>query len=199
MGTRGAWGFVRDGKFKVTYNHFDSYPEGLGVKVLNFLRTTTLKELHKIYDKIILVCDFGDASLNNNIVSSIPTKEQINECCNYLNKKVGLRAKESIITWYQLLRESQFKPEEYKTNLRYMRDGEDFLWDSVFCEFGYIIDLDKLKFNIHSCYGKNETKEKEENKHNIIPLVARYDLKRLPDEKVFLLDLKKKEEEEESE
>lgn len=30
MGTRGALGFIKAGEHKVTYNHYDSYPEGLG-------------------------------------------------------------------------------------------------------------------------------------------------------------------------
>lgn len=38
MGTRGTWGFVADGDEKLTYNHFDSYPDGLGVDVLDALR-----------------------------------------------------------------------------------------------------------------------------------------------------------------
>ena len=30
MGTRGAYGFRINDKDKVTYNHFDSYPDGFG-------------------------------------------------------------------------------------------------------------------------------------------------------------------------
>jgi hypothetical protein len=38
MGTRGAYGFLIDGQEKVTYNHFDSYPEGLGIKILETIQ-----------------------------------------------------------------------------------------------------------------------------------------------------------------
>ena len=34
MGTRGVIGFRIDDKDKVMYNHMDSYPEYLGVKIL---------------------------------------------------------------------------------------------------------------------------------------------------------------------
>ena len=37
MGTRGAIGFRLDGVDKVAYNHFDSYPSGLGADVLTEL------------------------------------------------------------------------------------------------------------------------------------------------------------------
>jgi hypothetical protein len=36
MSTRGAVGFKLDGKYKVAYNHFDSYPSFLGAQVLDF-------------------------------------------------------------------------------------------------------------------------------------------------------------------
>ena len=35
MGTRGAWGFLVDGDdSRITYNHFDSYPSGLGANLV---------------------------------------------------------------------------------------------------------------------------------------------------------------------
>lgn len=37
MGTRGLWGFVIDGETKVTYNHYDSYPGGLGTDLVKAL------------------------------------------------------------------------------------------------------------------------------------------------------------------
>jgi hypothetical protein len=33
MGTRGAFGVFSDGTLKMTYNHYDSYPSGLGVQL----------------------------------------------------------------------------------------------------------------------------------------------------------------------
>ena len=43
MGTRGIYGFFYKGKFYCFYNHWDSYPRGLGV--------TLLKELVKIVEE----------------------------------------------------------------------------------------------------------------------------------------------------
>ena len=37
MGTRGAFGFLVDGETKVTYNHWDSYPSGLGQDLVDTL------------------------------------------------------------------------------------------------------------------------------------------------------------------
>jgi hypothetical protein len=37
MGTSGLLGFVINGKLRVTYVHFDSYPGGLGVGIASFI------------------------------------------------------------------------------------------------------------------------------------------------------------------
>ena len=46
MGTRGIVGFVSGGQEKLTYNHSDSYPSGLGVAVLEWAKSkiTTTKD-----------------------------------------------------------------------------------------------------------------------------------------------------------
>jgi len=38
MGTRGFLGFVVDGDEKIGYSHYDSYPSGLGIDTLTWLR-----------------------------------------------------------------------------------------------------------------------------------------------------------------
>ena len=55
MGTRGLWGFRKDGKDKLTYNHFDSYPDCLGHTIVEFLKKHTKKELEDIAKRIVLV------------------------------------------------------------------------------------------------------------------------------------------------
>ena len=50
MGTRGAIGFYRNGTEKVCYNHFDSYPSGLGDVLVNWLK-------NKTYDELVAICD----------------------------------------------------------------------------------------------------------------------------------------------
>jgi len=39
MGTRGSFGFRIKTKDKLAYNHFDSYPDGLGASVCDFMMT----------------------------------------------------------------------------------------------------------------------------------------------------------------
>ena len=51
MSTRGAVGLI----FKIGYNHFDSYPEGLGNELLTFLKDKTIDELKSIFFLTLLL------------------------------------------------------------------------------------------------------------------------------------------------
>lgn len=157
MGTRGAIGFRINNMDKVTYNHFDSYPTGLGVSVIKFIKGTDNDTLKAIAEKIVLV-NQGDE----------PTNEQILECRPYLNKSVSNNTEKD---WYCLLREAQGDFEVYKGDLKYMIDSHDFLMDSLFCEWAYIINLDNGTLEIYEGFNKGENTNgryalKPKNTHN---------------------------------
>lgn len=139
MGTRGIYGFRKNEVDKLTYNHYDSYPEGLGRNVVEFIGNHTIEELNKIYDKIIMV-DNEDT----------PTEEQIKECEKYADIDVS---EQSLEDWYCLLRNSQGDLFAYD-DLRYMIDNADFILDSLFCEYGYIINLDTNRLEIYRGFQK---------------------------------------------
>ena len=128
MGTRGCYGFRKNGIDKLTYNHFDSYPDYLGRKIVEFCKETSIKKMNEIFNKIILVDE-----------NTKPTKEQITECLNYYNGNVS---NQTVDDWYCLLREAQGDIDVYKNGLRYMIDDHDFIKNSLFCEYAYIINLD---------------------------------------------------------
>lgn len=128
MGTRGCYGFRKNGVDKLTYNHWDSYPDCLGETMAEFCKTTSIDEMNEIFDRIVLVDE-----------NSRPTKAQIVECIEYYNGDVS---EQKVEDWYCLLREAQGNPNVYKRGLRYMNDNGNFIKDSLFCEFAYIINLD---------------------------------------------------------
>ena len=135
MGTRGAYGFHKDGVDKITYNHFDSYPIGLGADVAAFVCQHTDEEMNAIFDRIILVA-----------TNEKPTGDQIAECMPFFDGNVSEQTPED---WYCLLRKAQGNLEAYAGGLRYMVDQADFLKDSLFCEWGYVINLDKGVLEIY--------------------------------------------------
>ena len=128
MGTRGLYGFRKNEVDKTTYNHYDSYPDCLGRTIVEFCKTTSIEEMNEIFDRIILVDEH-----------TTPTQTQVIECIEYYDGSVSVGSPED---WYCLLRNAQGNPNVYKHGLKYMIDNNDFIKDSLFCEYAYIINLD---------------------------------------------------------
>lgn len=132
MGTRGAIGFIVNGEEKVSYNHMDSYPSYLGKELLKDL--TTISNLNVLYENVrrismVDACDVPELS-----------PEEIANLKEFTNTSVGQGD-----DWYSILRESQGSIQPYcrqENPLRYMTDAKGFLYDSLFCEFAYIVNLD---------------------------------------------------------
>jgi hypothetical protein len=141
MGTRGAIGFRINGKDKVTYNHFDSYPTGIGVQVVEFLKNTGDAELMAMAKKIKMVKEDGK-----------PTPKQIDTCikAGMVDLSVSER---STADWYCLLRNAQGDLAAYG-KLGYMTDSKKFLLDSLFCEFAYIINLDTMELEFYKGFNR---------------------------------------------
>ncbi|MBO7697356.1 MAG: hypothetical protein J6T10_32405 [Methanobrevibacter sp.] len=134
MSTRGLWGFRKNNVDKLTYNHFDSYPSGLGREIIEFIQNNCL-ELENICKRIILVDE-----------ESTPTEKQIEELKDFADLTVSTRSEND---WYCLLRKAQEDKNVYAQGLKYMIDNKNFILDSVFCEYAYIINLDTKKLEIY--------------------------------------------------
>jgi hypothetical protein len=129
MGTRGLYGFRFNGIDKTTYNGYDSYPEGLGLNMINFICSTDRPTMKKIFVGLVMVNE-----------DTKPTALQIAECESFTDLSVSTG---SVNDWYCLLRKTQGGLSPYLTDeLHYMIDGHNFILNSLFCEWGYIINLD---------------------------------------------------------
>lgn len=171
MGTRGAWGFYKDGKHKVQYNQFDTYPEGLGEQVRRFCADHTVEELNQLCDGIELV---GEAP---------PTPEQVDKCKKAKVVDLGV-SNQSLSDWYCLLRKTQYDP-ELTCKVDFIKDSESFLGDSLFCEYAYLINLDEETLEVYTGFQKS----KPEGRYSELPnddgyyavgLVNTYKLNDLP-------------------
>lgn len=140
MGTRGAVGFRINKEDKVTYNHSDSYPHGLGQDVLDFIKNNTLEDMKRAAYNLMMVNEEVE-----------PTEQQIKECEPWTNTSVS---KQSVKDWYCLLRNAQGNLNAYIDGLKYMNDGRDFLLDSLFCEYAYVINMDTQELEFYSGFNK---------------------------------------------
>jgi hypothetical protein len=140
MGTRGFLGFVVDGQEKIAYNHFDSYPGGLGTDVLGWLRKAHLGGAKRLAAALRVVSS-----------DSEPTDEDIERLGGYANRNVG--AKRERPDWYQLLRETQGNPAAM-LDAGVIEDGSSFPLDSLMAEWGYIVDFDHEVFEVYRGFQK---------------------------------------------
>jgi hypothetical protein len=136
MGTRGTIRIRKNGKQVVMYNHWDSYPSGLGVSFLTSIQTLIdkygLEEFIRIIDNVRVI----------NINTEHPTEEDIVKLAPYTDLSVENRSTSS---WYCLMRKLQ-------GNLLgmieagYMLDFGDYdMWE----EYNYILDLDNKCVYMH--------------------------------------------------
>lgn len=180
MSTRGGYGFIIDGKEKISYNHLDSSLSGLGNKMLNFINNADLEEVKKQVRALILVTH-----------KIKPTQDQMQKCIKLglYNKNI---ADKSADEWYCLLRNAQGDL-KLLLDVGYMEDYSWFLNDSLFCEWAYIINLDTNKFEVYKGFNTNSNGKGryansislkrfnlEESLYYGVTLIAEYDLDNLP-------------------
>jgi len=141
MGTRGILGIRKGKNDKMTYNHFDSYPIGLGVSVCKEIKKLGIEKISEGFDKIKMVTE-----------KDMPTPEQIKNLKKFTDLHVS---EQSTSDWYCLLRNAQGSIKAY-IQAGYMSDGHEFIRDSLFCEWGYIVNLDEGTLEIYKGFQKQK-------------------------------------------
>lgn len=141
MGTRGTYGFRINDQDRITYNHFDSYPECLGRKILTYASQTSLSQMKQAASRIVLVRE-----------QSRPTQAQIEKYKKHADLGVSTGKHEE---WYCLLRKTQGDLFPYNNSLKHMIDSQQFLLDSLFCEWAYIINLDFEQFEVYRGFNED--------------------------------------------
>lgn len=192
MGTRGAIAFVVDGVEKISYNHFDSYPDGLGLTMLEWLQSAAKDPagLRKQAQDLRMVSEDAE-----------PTPEEIAAFYDRYGWSATAHGGTADLRenqkWYDLLHELQGKPGEI-LRAGISPDAASFPLDSLFCEWAYVVDLDgDGQFEVyegfqHSPHDKGRFADRPETVHGTVgsyypvALVASWPLAQLPDKDEFL-------------
>lgn len=130
MGTRGVIAFKVGGEVKGSYNHWDSYPSGLGNVMLDFLR----KE-----DGTSDEAKWKARSLEAIAENRKPTKEEVERLKPFTDLGVS---EGSTTDWYCLLRETQYNP------AKILEAGLYQPWEVPAEEFTYVVDYDERKLEV---------------------------------------------------
>lgn len=187
MGTRGLTVVIMDGEHRIAqYGQWDHYPEGQGVTAMNFCRKNlTTEEGREKFRKALKRTKFIDQEHMDKIM-----------------KRLGISGK-----WMNMEQAERFKT-KYPALSRdagaeildlvlkgkkLLRDGIDFASESLFCEWAYVVDLDKMALEVYEGFqtaphkrGRFADMEVEEraevsgSKYYPVALVATFDFDKLP-------------------
>lgn len=197
MGTRGFVGFQANNRETISYNHWDSYPDGLGLTVLNFVRhfTTDTENLYREQA----------ANLHHVDENVKPTRDEVVKLIKYSNLSVSERDAED---WYCLLRETHGNPTAI-LGCGYAEHAPEWPKDSLFCEWGYLVDFDTRKLEVYQGFQTTPPRsgrwagqsprpryEGDSGGYHAVNLVATYDFDDLPTDEAFTARLEPQEEEE---
>lgn len=208
MGTRNLTIVQSDGEYKVAqYCQWDGYPSGQGITILetlsnmdpvfdipafkqkvNKLKQLTEDEVHAYWKK----CGADDSGWVGMDVS-----DKFKKKYEHLHRDFGGKIIAAIASG---------KVKEVAS----ATEGIKFAGDSLFCEWAYVIDLDKNTFEVYGGFNKGPLKrgerfnflkqrktKKDPDPYSPVRLLASWPLDALPTEEEFLA-LEKQEDEEEA-
>jgi len=187
MGTRGTFGVVVEEKEKISYNHWDSYPEGLGLSVL-----AAARRIASDYDNYRVQA----AKLRLVGEDKTPTERQIKQLERFSDTMVSSGKKTE---WYVLLRNLQ--GDLLGTlDVGYMIDGRAFTTDGLFCEWGWIVNFDEKTLECYRGFvkdGEIEGRFKDDipsrergDPYQPIHLLGTFSLNELPEDHEFIHTVK---------
>jgi hypothetical protein len=158
------------------YGQYDGYPSGVGMNVLNFCRqgigSATIEKV-----------------INLKVVSESdePTTEEASALSKYSNGNVSTGS-----DWYATLRETQGNPEMILES-GYILNSFEFGFDGLFCEWGYVLDLDNGNLDVYRGFFQYPSglsglwdRETEPGSYFPIQKIASFSFDSLPSDEEFL-------------
>lgn len=192
MGTRNLTCVVKDKEYKVAqYGQWDGYPEGQGFNILNFLKGEFDRELFE--EKLKDVSWISKEEIENRWIEMGAQKGNPLVSMDISNNFAKKYPENSRDTGSNILRIIQNANYEIK-----LQNSIGFAADSLFCEWAYVIDLDKDTLEVYKGFNEEPLNEDErffflqteENEFYPITLVSTFDLNNLPYPDEFLEKIK---------
>jgi hypothetical protein len=191
MGTRSLTIVKKNNKTVIAkYAQFDGYPSGLGNSLISAIKFIGIERIKKIVD-CVRVADQEDIDYINSFNKIVPNKGK------YGDDEVEWKLK---FPWVS--RECDgadllyFLDDTCDTgNTLALIFKEDFAADSLFCEWCYVIDLDKGSFEVFRGFNKTPLTEEDrfyylsdkiKNDYYPVKILTSYSLNDLPDDISFL-------------
>lgn len=141
MGTRNLTCVYLDGKCKVAqYGQWDGYPEGQGVTCLNFLRDEMVEPKFR---EELRKRQFAPEGYIKGIYDAFGAKDGFIsiERADKLNQAFPQFSRNTAAEILKMIMDDEIGD--------YLQNSLDFAADSLYCEWCYVIDLDKQTFEVY--------------------------------------------------
>lgn len=199
MGTRHLICVVKDGEYKVAqYGQWDGYPEGQGLAVLEFVRLMmeygALDEFKQKLDNVYFATE-EELKAQWNEAGADPNSEWVDMEVSEKHREMfpqNSRDTGAKILAYVMVSQGRLG----------LFNDINFAGDSLFCEWAYVIDLDKMTLEVYA--GFNHEKLAPDERFYSIPahehsalndeyyqvrFVKSYDINDLPDNETFVKEI----------
>lgn len=138
MGSRGLFGFYYQNKYYVVYNHFDSYPEGLGKQIVDEIKQAIKDGKLNEWENKLQTIKIIDTNID-------PTLHDIKKLYAYTDLSVS---SQSQLDWYCLLRKTQGSLKKVIKS-GYMINSVDADGSPIFEQYAYILNFDTSTFDYY--------------------------------------------------
>lgn len=207
MGTRHLTIVIRKEKPVVAqYGQWDGYPEGQGQTVLDFLKNSNITKFKKKLDNVRFMNKRDENSIKKFMTEIGASNGYMNmEQYNIYNKKYPFLSRDHGADILNMIYDS-----DKLDGKIVLRNHIDFASDSLFCEWAYLIDLDKNVLEVYEGFNtepldddqrfKNmevDNKGSGINQYYPIKCVKTYPLDNLPTNEEFIKELTPEDEKDE--
>jgi hypothetical protein len=207
MGTRNLTIVIYQEKTRIAqYAQWDGYPSGQGATILDFLKKHKTPSKMKAFKEKLLQVKFVDEIKQKEIdafFQSIGTENgwMDMEQANKYHAKYPLHSRDNGAQTLEMIMNT-------KEDDLWLHDSTSFAADSLFCEYAYVIDLDKNNLEVYVGFVKKPLAKKErfyflteiakkdhrdDSKYYPIKLAVKYSLDALPTVAKMTKDVQKKE------
>lgn len=157
MGTRGLTMVVSDGEYRIAqYGQWDHYPSGQGVTVLDFCHQhmTNAADVDKFRNNLRDICWVDESNVEQIRKAQ---DEGRYEAFPYLTRDHGAAILSCVLAYPDqkpsLCAKTSFGSPDWglapgRADL-ILKNSLDFIKDSLFCEWAYVLDLDKMQLEVY--------------------------------------------------
>lgn len=163
MGTRNLTLVRKDGDYKVAqYGQWDGYPEGVGADILQVLNIYKPERIGEVVEGLAEITSeelrarLDECGANGSTWVGLDVSEAFTARWPWLSRDCSGGHFLRLLLGETVKRSNVFRSApDWTGPVDKIRLDKDFVYDSLFCEFCYLIDLDRNVFEVYGGFKKS--------------------------------------------